>query len=286
MAINALDFGADKTGVVDSGSAIQTAIAALGTVGGLVMLPSGSYKICSTINIPASCGIIGEGSRATVIDNCTDDGYAFLLGGSSGSLNYGCSLRSLAIMLQTQHNHAIQIKECAGASASDIYLEGFCGSLTTRTNTGVFINGGNSSTFFNDVRNVICNHMHAGYKFGGTVAATNTCFTNCSAFGDRAAGDTTSVGFLNDTGHGNGSTFTGGNFEDCNLGVELGHLSLPMSFFGTRFEGNAYDIYNSSSHPTLFCGCVNIGVVYNDSGQAVNPVILSNCTNASYGRWP
>lgn len=280
--VNALDWGADKTGVADSSAAIQAAITSLGAVGGLVILPRGTYKIGTLITIPESCGVIGEGQRATVINNYTGGGYAFLLGGSSGALHYGCSIRNLAIIFQALNDKGIQVKECAGALVSDIYMQGYFGSLTTRSNKGILIDGGNASCFFNEVRNVLLNHMHQGYELTGTVSATNTCFTNCSSFGDLSSGDTTSVGFLNNSGHGNGSTFTGGNFENCLIGVELATLSLPMSFFGTRFEGNTFDIYNSSIYPTLFQGCVNLSVIYNSTALNVNPVVIDNCTDGAY----
>ncbi len=280
--VNALDWGADNTGVGDSSAAIQAAITSLGASGGRVLLPRGSYKIATRINIPEFCGVEGEGQRATRVLNYTGGDYAFQLGGSSGALHYGCSLRDLAINFQALNDKGVQLLECCGALVSDLYLEGYLGSLSTRTNLGIKVNGGNASSFFNEVRNIICNHMHEGYQIEGTVNATSTCFTNCTCLGDLGLGDVTSVGFLNDTSQGNGSTFTGGNFEDCNIGVELGHLALPMSFFGTRFEGNTYDIYNSSAYPTLFSGCVNIVVVYNDSGLNVNPVVIDNCTNGTY----
>ena len=61
-------FGADNTGAADSTSAIQAAISALPSTGGVVYLPAGTYKITSTLNV-AKSGIylIGDGRWITTL---------------------------------------------------------------------------------------------------------------------------------------------------------------------------------------------------------------------------
>jgi len=50
--LNAVAYGADSTGVADSSAAIQSAINALPTTGGIVYIPAGNYKInSSSVNI-------------------------------------------------------------------------------------------------------------------------------------------------------------------------------------------------------------------------------------------
>ena len=58
--VNALDFGADNTGVTDSTIAIQNAISQAITLGQVVFLPAGTYKVTDTISIPSYTQIIGE----------------------------------------------------------------------------------------------------------------------------------------------------------------------------------------------------------------------------------
>jgi hypothetical protein len=70
--VNVLDFGADPTGVADSTTAIQNAINA----GSFVVLPEGTYKVTSTINLNEGSTLQGEGIGVTNI-NSTASGFTF-----------------------------------------------------------------------------------------------------------------------------------------------------------------------------------------------------------------
>jgi hypothetical protein len=63
--VSVKDFGAVGDGVVDDAPAINAAIAALGTRGGLVFLPYGVYRIQSTIEMNTRCILRGEGGGET-----------------------------------------------------------------------------------------------------------------------------------------------------------------------------------------------------------------------------
>jgi hypothetical protein len=65
---NVVNYGADSTGVADSTTAIQAAIAAAAANnGGTVYVPSGTYKITSTLTINNSCVVIvGAGSAGEI----------------------------------------------------------------------------------------------------------------------------------------------------------------------------------------------------------------------------
>ena len=52
-------YGADNTGVSDSASAITAAMAAVGK--GIVFIPQGTYKILSTLTVPAGVTLMGTG---------------------------------------------------------------------------------------------------------------------------------------------------------------------------------------------------------------------------------
>src|SRR5262245_28177585 len=52
MAVNVRDYGADPTGVADSTTAFNDAIAAIPTTGGVVEVPPGLYLVNITINRP------------------------------------------------------------------------------------------------------------------------------------------------------------------------------------------------------------------------------------------
>ena len=84
-SVSVLDFGADPTGVADSTTAIQNAIAALGATGGVVNFPPGNYKVASTINAAANVCLRGprlfETGAATLTS--THDNNIILVGSSA-----------------------------------------------------------------------------------------------------------------------------------------------------------------------------------------------------------
>ncbi len=66
QTVSVKDFGAVGNGVVDDTAAIQAAIAAVSTGtngGGTVYLPRGNYLTTSTIYLPQSVALIGDGRR-------------------------------------------------------------------------------------------------------------------------------------------------------------------------------------------------------------------------------
>ena len=66
--VNVKDFGAVGDGVADDTAAIQAAIDAIAAMGGQIVLPSGNYKISSSLNISSqNVFVIGSGRKATKI---------------------------------------------------------------------------------------------------------------------------------------------------------------------------------------------------------------------------
>jgi len=61
--INVLDYGADPTGTTDSTNAIQNAINA----GSFIYIPTGTYKITSSLTCYGIKKIVGDGCNATII---------------------------------------------------------------------------------------------------------------------------------------------------------------------------------------------------------------------------
>lgn len=64
---NVVDYGADQAGVSDSTVAIQAAIDAAIIAKGSVFLPTGRYKISSSLIITEEISFCGEGSRQSII---------------------------------------------------------------------------------------------------------------------------------------------------------------------------------------------------------------------------
>jgi len=120
--VNALDFGADPTGVADSTNAIQNAINSLATSGGVVRLPVGTYAVTSPIQMSSGVSLIG-------------DGY---FGGSSAT----AQKEGTTTIIATHTGNAIlNLKGCVSCTISDLSLDT---STSTYPKTGMLL--GRTST--------------------------------------------------------------------------------------------------------------------------------------------
>jgi hypothetical protein len=81
--VNVLDYGADPTGNIDSTSALSTAMAQAGKS---IYLPTGTYKISSTLQ-PLCSEIIGDGELATIIKPTAAVTKAMSIGGGASYPN-------------------------------------------------------------------------------------------------------------------------------------------------------------------------------------------------------
>lgn len=61
---NVLDYGADPTGFADSTSAIQAALNA-----GVTYIPTGTYRVTSSLLLPSATKVYGDGRRDTIINS-------------------------------------------------------------------------------------------------------------------------------------------------------------------------------------------------------------------------
>ncbi len=99
--VSVSQYGADSTGTNDSYAAFAAAIAALGSSGGIVRVPKGTFKIATAIQLPVMAEqtggikIIGEGPWATRI-NFTGTGYAFTAG-DGATLSFYNELHNFAL---------------------------------------------------------------------------------------------------------------------------------------------------------------------------------------------
>ena len=186
--------------------------------GASIVLPPGTFNV-NPFSIPQFVEIRGAGMRATLLQSASA-GVLILAGGvKSNATKYGVAVRNLAVVLSHKDGHALQVMECVGGVFENLYFEGT--TTAARTNTGVIIDGGDASAFFNRFDTVICNHFQTGFKFAltGTSFATGQTFTNCTAFGDVGT-FATSRGFDLPVAAGIGSQFIGGNFESCGIGAK------------------------------------------------------------------
>lgn len=79
--------GADPTGVSDSAPAIQAAVNALPSSGGVIVMPAGTYKLGSPISLTVPCVFMGAGREATILTlaNAVND-YAIKFTQAAGAI--------------------------------------------------------------------------------------------------------------------------------------------------------------------------------------------------------
>jgi hypothetical protein len=180
---NVLDYGADPTGVADSAAAIQTAITAAQTAGGSVYLPTGAYKVNTTISITEPIGFFGE---ANLIDNIGDRGGAYLIKGADAiaieiTNSAGCTLQDFAVVGSgSDTTQGIKLTQCGRSKLERISVVE-CGSH------GIEFNDGNL-TSFRDIY-VLGNGGDGLFVNGAATPDTNACvFQNIDARGNTGVG--------------------------------------------------------------------------------------------------
>lgn len=146
--VNVLDYGADSTGAADSATAIQSAIDAVSTAGGgTVYLPSGTYKVNTTITMKRKVSIEGSGKGTYLYQQtspCTIDfhgsGSCFYFETTNGSNDIQVSNINLDGVNSAAGTHGIYIYESLGyAGVQDINFIGV--SVTNFPGHQVYQNG-------------------------------------------------------------------------------------------------------------------------------------------------
>ena len=84
--ISVKDFGAIGDGVTDDTAAIQAAVTAVGIAGGCVLIPTGTYKITSAINIPQVVAIKGQCAERSIIRPYGCNGINFVISNGIGPI--------------------------------------------------------------------------------------------------------------------------------------------------------------------------------------------------------
>lgn len=126
---NVLRYGADPTGVADSYAAFAAAISALGSAGGVVNIPQGTYKIATAIQLPVmaeaagAIRIVGQGPWATRV-NFTGTGYAFTMG-DGATLSFFNELHDFALYGTASADGGVKMNGVYFAIVNRIYMRDF-----------------------------------------------------------------------------------------------------------------------------------------------------------------
>ena len=127
--VTAAPYFADNTGVTNAATAIQTAINAA-TAGSTIYLPRGTYKLESTITLPAYIGLIGDGHNAVSL-SYTGTTIALTVNPTPAPIGYGADIGGFNMLGPPTVGSSIAIK------AIDINRYRFQDILISRFATGI-----------------------------------------------------------------------------------------------------------------------------------------------------
>lgn len=239
---NVLDFGADPTGVADSAAAFQAAVDSVGADNIGIFVPAGEYRINSTVFLD-NCDLNGDGLNSTKIDSYVA-GDCFRLGQRSAGAGVvtGGSIQKMLISLYGISSIGIRVLSCQNAVVRDVFIGGSYGFPNTQT--GVVMDGGASSGYFNQFENINVVGPDVGYKFEASAGGflTQQFLTNCSAL--TYPYNPNSIGYFFTGNNGLDSTIIAGNVEFCKKGFQLATGTFATSktqgvtLVGVRFEAN------------------------------------------------
>jgi len=119
--VNILDFGAVGDGVTDDTVAIQDAIDAVGATEGMLIIPEGTYKTTSQLNLPSGVSLSGQGRRNASIIKAYHTGPAILNLKGAGF----CRIQDIALATDTTTypKTGIALGRSTSASAGHHHIE-------------------------------------------------------------------------------------------------------------------------------------------------------------------
>lgn len=264
---------------------VQAALNTLGdtvATGGIVLMEAGiKTRFAGTVYVKANQTLDFNNAMCAISSSV---GTALHVGGTVGAAALTYNSKVLNFYLSCEGNNNIAIRLYGTCNAK---LVGNIEGNATAANRalGVWIDAGNVSSFFNWIE-VRCSHIYESFRIAssGTNFATNQLFINCTAFGDKLYGNTTSIGFNfgadNGRPEGQGSVISGGNVEQCGTaGVYISEFAGPVNI-QCRFEGgtNTRDIWFKGSSPTpnTVVGAALHNIVTWDSPSTAQTVFVSD----------
>lgn len=260
--VSVIDFGADKTGVADSTSAIQSAITyALSlTNGGTVYLPTGIYKISSSISIPntanVSLKIHGDGRSTQIKYSGSSTVTEFNVG--SGSSVFGAQFEF----------SDFSFAQPTGGTVTAIGLDNINSALFYNVSIYSHTNGVLLDASYN-TRFIGCTFYGSSqYGISTNVTGTNSLIVESSVFNTNATAINLSVG--------------GNNIVIRDNDIEASGVALGMtSYTSVLFEGNYVE--NGTNSSFSFSGTNNaIDIRQNWFGANTTSTTIGNVTGGSF----
>ena len=259
--LNVLDYGADSTGVADSTSAIQTAITSCIASGQSLYLPTGTYKITSTLNIPGKLKMFGDGNTSSILSLSTASTttYALSISIPDNSSIIGMDLGGFGIL-----------GNAGAASGCGIYI------ATTATNSAV------SQSILHDIyiRNVTTGIQLYGIIYMCTfrnITITGTVVTygwySSNPFNQTLYNSFTD---LEVTGTGAGTYAYYLNAASCQMRNLTADGCCYFSGAYTHVQGLAVEGITGATTPSTYC--IEANQIFSLSDVALINVPNSKCT--------
>lgn len=163
--LNVLDYGADSTGSTDCAAAFNAAIAALPS-GGAIYVPTGTYKIATTVTLDDDITIFGDG-ETSVISSFTSGALDNLSNGTFAAVSKSnITLRGLNFVCGSNDGLRVKFVLSDNILIADSYFDGYLPD--TNIMSVVLYIGGSTNTKvlncqFKDIRDAVylCRDNHA-----------------------------------------------------------------------------------------------------------------------------
>ena len=259
---NPVWWGADPTGVALSTSAFNSAVSSLGSIGGLVWVPAGTFLIGSLTIPTAGVTIAGSGASATTLK--TNSATADVLTFSST----GGYVRDLQMAASVTRTGGAYIKSANGVIARDLNLTGYFVGMSVQgaspsslavgaqlMNVNTFapaVGAGSALAIFENYANAVVRNVIGTGTASGQQPDYGLVFKN---------GDTAFVSDTNVTRHGyalavipgageNNYSFNASNSDFDSAGVISGSLNAASCLIQPSGNGNIYESHFSN----IWCG--------------------------------
>lgn len=273
--VNALDYGADPTGVNDSTTAIQSAM----DNGKVVYLPAGTYKITSLRFKNDNTVLIGDGQKRTYLSSTITSGSVLYNPDKATVTRYYCGIKGMQIAAVTTNN-IVDWQSMQFGFVKDVWIYG----TTKTTQTGLYMGAVWTTTecTYNEVDNAYIGAVAYGVRFGDG-ANTNTLRNirvqpGASGYGYHLAFGGAAGRISNNTfischceypgntvtgyalGQGSeGTTIVGARLEGLADAIKVTVDALETTIIGCYFSSNTVKIDNDSLTTTIVSnGCINL----------------------------
>lgn len=244
--IDAKNYGVVGDGTTDDTAALQSAINLAISVGRDLFIPSGTYKITSTLVVDStSIRIFGEGKDNTTIDS-------FATGSAIRCSSWGGRLDAFGIYINNATGNGIEAGNSSrNCSISNIYLQVRGAYIASSVGSGIYLNTINDTIPNQFSGGLEIRTSYAlGFKYGvrfrgptplGDNTWTSVCMYDLWLVGKSSGPVVGSAGiYMNAGSNGIGTCMYGGTIEAYANGIFVENGSYG-GVFETDMEGNTID---------------------------------------------